>query len=206
MLTRLDRDGVKQADIPVGSQPRLIAFGPDAVWVSDFGAGTVVRVDPVAAVAETSQPLCQGPQGMAVDDGVLWVACTTSGEVLAVDTATLAVRGRVAVGKAQARKGHGFSVMEVISPTNRIPFETQCGTDVRVPLLVNSRRQRLLTLSIHRVPRPILNPFQASPQTIGGVIPRLPELPVRGEPPPLRARSPFQPKQRSKAKLCCSSI
>lgn len=97
MLTRLDRAGVKQADIGVGDQPRLLAFGPDAVWVSDFGAGTVVRVDPVDGHAVTSEPLCDGPQGMAVDGGVLWVACTTSGEVLAVDTTTLAVRGRVAV-------------------------------------------------------------------------------------------------------------
>jgi DNA-binding beta-propeller fold protein YncE len=97
VLTRLDRTGAPQADIPVGTQPRLLTFGPDAVWVSDFGAGTLVRVDPVTGGTRVSESLCEGPQGLAVDEGVVWVACTTSDEVLAVDAQTLTVRGRVAV-------------------------------------------------------------------------------------------------------------
>jgi hypothetical protein len=108
VLTQLDRTGTKVGDVAVGTTPRLLAFGRTHVWVSDFGAGTVTRVDPAAGTAETaaevsagtaetSAALCQGAQGLAVDAGVVWLACTTSNEVVAVDERTMAVRGRVTV-------------------------------------------------------------------------------------------------------------
>jgi streptogramin lyase len=97
VLTQLDRTGAKIGDVPVGTMPRLLAIGAAHVWVSDFGAGTLTRVDPAAGTAQTSAVLCPGAQGLAVNAGVVWLTCTTSNEVLAVDEQTMAVRGRVAV-------------------------------------------------------------------------------------------------------------
>jgi virginiamycin B lyase len=75
VLTQLDRTGTKIGDVAVGTTPRLLAFGRTHVWVSDFGAGTVTRVDPAAGTTQTSAVLCQGAQGLAVDAGVVWLTC-----------------------------------------------------------------------------------------------------------------------------------
>lgn len=97
VLTQLDRTGQKIGDVPVGTMPRLLAIGSTQVWVTDFGAGTLTRVDPAAGTAQTSAVLCPGAQGVTVNAGVVWLTCTTSNQVLAVDEETMTVRGRVTV-------------------------------------------------------------------------------------------------------------
>jgi DNA-binding beta-propeller fold protein YncE len=96
-LTRLSKTGKVLGHTPLGEQPRLVAIGPDQVWVANFGAGTLTRVRPNGSGAKSSAKICDGAQGIAVDAGVVWVTCTTGDEVVAVDTATLRVRGRLAV-------------------------------------------------------------------------------------------------------------
>jgi outer membrane protein assembly factor BamB len=96
-LTRLDRNGTILGATPLGAMPRLVAFGPSYVWTSDYADGTVTRVDPNGGPARTTVRLCEGAQGMVVNAGIVWVTCTKSGEVVALDEATLDVRGRIAV-------------------------------------------------------------------------------------------------------------
>ena len=96
-LTRLDRNGTILGATPLGAMPRLLAFGPSYVWTSDYADGTLTRVDPNGGPARTTVRLCEGAQGMVVNAGIVWVTCTKSGEVVALDEATLDVRGRVAV-------------------------------------------------------------------------------------------------------------
>jgi YVTN family beta-propeller protein len=96
-VTRLNRDGTVLTRIPVDLTPRLITAGTDAVWVSNYGAGTLSRIDPAGNSVRSSAVVCAGAQGLVEHDGVVWVSCTRAGEVVAVDAGTLAVLGRVAV-------------------------------------------------------------------------------------------------------------
>jgi streptogramin lyase len=138
VLTQLDRTGTKVGDVAVGTTPRLLAFGRTHVWVSDFGAGTVTRVDPAAGSAETSAALCQGAQGLAVDAGVVWLACTTSNEVVAVDERTMAVRGRVAVpGEPDAIRVVDGRVW--VAATDG-PTLVQLSADAGAPAVVSQHR------------------------------------------------------------------
>jgi hypothetical protein len=138
VLTQLDMTGVKVADLAVGTMPRLLAFGRTTVWVSDFAGGTVTRVDPVSGQSQTTTTLCQGPQGLTVDAGVVWVACTTSNEVVAVDEQTLAVRGRVPVpGEPDAiRVADG----RVWVAATEGPTLVQLALDPNAPAVLSTRK------------------------------------------------------------------
>jgi streptogramin lyase len=83
--------------IDIGEGARLVTAGPDAVYVAHFGDDRVLRVDPRSGRVTRSAKLCSGPQGMAVGDGRLWVACTFSDEVVAVDLTSLKKVARVDV-------------------------------------------------------------------------------------------------------------
>lgn len=96
-VTRLSRDGTVLAHLPVGETPRLVATGSDAIWVGNYRAGTLSRIDPTDNTVRTSAQICAGAQGLASHNGVVWVACTQSNEVVAVDERSLTVLGRVRV-------------------------------------------------------------------------------------------------------------
>lgn len=75
--------------VEVGIGPRLVTAGADGVYVSSYVAGSVSRVvdgKPTPRDAAT----CLTPQGLAEADGVVWVACTSDGEVVGLDARTLA--------------------------------------------------------------------------------------------------------------------
>ena len=94
-LTRLSDTGEVLGHTPLGEEPRLVAIGSRDVWVSNFGTGTLTRVRRDGTGARTSGEICDGPQGMVVDSGVVWVTCTPGNEVVAVDERTMRVRGRL---------------------------------------------------------------------------------------------------------------
>ncbi len=94
-LTRLGPDGAVQGSFPLGQEPRLVAVSDAYVFASNFGAGTVTRLDPATGELATSEKLCDGAQGLAADAEVLWVTCTTEDLVLAVDPSDLSVIGRL---------------------------------------------------------------------------------------------------------------
>jgi len=96
-LSRIASDGRITSTYRVGQEPRLVAAGANALFVSDYRAGTVTRVDPRTGTTRTSARLCPGAQDMAVSGTTLLVSCTAGDEVLAVDPDSLRVTGRVAV-------------------------------------------------------------------------------------------------------------
>ena len=71
-----------------------LAASADAVWVSDFGGGTVARLDAVTSKQTTSVELPDNPNAIAIIEGATWVAQhrggtvtrlrETSGEAIAV--------------------------------------------------------------------------------------------------------------------------
>jgi streptogramin lyase len=90
-LVRIDPSSPAHVEtrIDIGDGARLVTAGPDAVYVAHFGQDRVLKVDPRSGRVTRSAKLCSGPQGMAVGDGRLWVACTFSDEVVAIDLTSL---------------------------------------------------------------------------------------------------------------------
>jgi YVTN family beta-propeller protein len=92
-LTRLAPDGTVVASYPLGEQPRLVTVADAYVFVSNFGDGTVTRLDPATGELATTGELCDGAQGLASEADVLWVTCTAAGRLLALDQDDLLVTG-----------------------------------------------------------------------------------------------------------------
>lgn len=97
-LSRVGRDGKVMRDFPLGDEPRLVAVSDKYVFASNFGAGTLTRLDPAAAKLTTSKQLCAGAQGIATTADTVWVTCTSEGKLLAVDPETLTVTGSLDLG------------------------------------------------------------------------------------------------------------
>lgn len=96
LLTEIGPSG-RGRSFPLGNEPRLVTANDAALFVSNFGAGTVTRVDPSTGKERTSRHLCNGAQGLAATAAVVWMTCTPDNAVVAVDATTLRVVGRVAV-------------------------------------------------------------------------------------------------------------
>lgn len=87
-VLRLSPDGRVLGSVRVGEEPRLVTSGPSGTWVTSYGGTSVTRVsghDP------RTVPLtgCVGPQGIAEAAGRVWVSCTLSDTVVALDAHTL---------------------------------------------------------------------------------------------------------------------
>jgi len=76
------------AAVDVGIGPRLVTAGADGVYVSSFVAGSVTRVVHGTPTTRDAAP-CLTPQGLAEAAGVVWVACTSDGQVVGLDALTL---------------------------------------------------------------------------------------------------------------------
>jgi len=59
------------------------------MYVAHYADGTVLRVDPRTEEVTASEPVCEGPQGMAVTGGRVWVTCTLADELVALDASSL---------------------------------------------------------------------------------------------------------------------
>ena len=90
-LTRIDPDGTVGTSYPLGSEPRLVTASADRLFVADVTDGTITRIDPESGERTVSKPVCDGAQNLADQDGTLWVTCTRSDTMVAVDEKTLRV-------------------------------------------------------------------------------------------------------------------
>jgi DNA-binding beta-propeller fold protein YncE len=68
-----------------------------AVFVAAFTDDRVLRVDPRTLDVRRSAKVCSGPQGMVEAAGRLWVVCTFSDEVVALDPVALERTSRIPV-------------------------------------------------------------------------------------------------------------
>jgi YVTN family beta-propeller protein len=89
--------GVSGAVVPVGSSPSDLAAGAGAVWVSEYNASAVLRIDPETRAVQTI-PAGSTPSGIAVGAGDVWVANNFAGTVSRIDPAVDRVVQTVPVG------------------------------------------------------------------------------------------------------------
>jgi streptogramin lyase len=96
-LTRIDSGATIGPSYPLGSEPRLVTAGPAGLFVADVVDGTVTRIDPRSGNRTVSAKVCNGAQDVADVSGTLWVACTSSDRVVAVDEQSLRVTASLPV-------------------------------------------------------------------------------------------------------------
>lgn len=85
-VVRIDADGMHPVQLGDGARPHAVAVdAAGACWVTAWGAGTLVRIDPSGTVDELDlSPWGAEPHGVAIDErGTAWVALE-SGVVLGV--------------------------------------------------------------------------------------------------------------------------
>jgi YVTN family beta-propeller protein len=63
-----------EASIPVGSNPKSIAYGYGAVWVANSSDGTISRIDPAKEAVVKTIRVGRSPVGLAYGAGRLWVS------------------------------------------------------------------------------------------------------------------------------------
>lgn len=85
--------------IAIGKPPLRVAAGPEGVWVTSEGDGTLTRLDPDSGepVGEPIK-LGTGISGVAVGEGSVWVTDPPRGELLRIDPGSGAVSQRIPVG------------------------------------------------------------------------------------------------------------
>ena len=66
----------------VGAGPVAIASGHSGVWVVNYGAGTIQRIDPTTGQADKAFPVGHGPDGIVMDDTSIWVTDALDGTVV----------------------------------------------------------------------------------------------------------------------------
>ena len=81
---------------------RIVVAGPDGAVVTAIGNGQPGLLDGAAAMAQFQQP-----QGMALANGILYVADTENHAIRAIDLATGNVRTLAGTGEQALRPGHG---------------------------------------------------------------------------------------------------
>lgn len=75
---------VRRVDVGLG--PRLVHARPAGTWVTSYSAGSVTRADGRRPV---TRRVCDGPQGLALSAGRLWVACSAQDRLVGLDPGTL---------------------------------------------------------------------------------------------------------------------
>ena len=73
------------AVIEVGSGPCAISELDGAIWVTNYGDGTLTRIDPATNVADPPIQIGTNPCGMTALDGALWMGLLGSNEVVRFD-------------------------------------------------------------------------------------------------------------------------
>jgi peptide/nickel transport system substrate-binding protein len=106
------------AQAPVGSSPSAMASGDAAIWVANYNAGTVARIDP--ATHRRAQTILAGstPSAIAVGAGAVWVANTFSGTVSWINPAVNRVVKRIQVGNGPSGIAIGFGSVWVANSSD----------------------------------------------------------------------------------------
>ena len=81
--------------IPVGPESFAIAASPEAVWVTNYGDGTVSRIDPGTNQVTATISVGGNPVGVVAGFGSIWVANELDGKVARIDPVTNQVAATV---------------------------------------------------------------------------------------------------------------
>ncbi|MBA3688841.1 MAG: hypothetical protein H0W81_08440 [Chloroflexi bacterium] len=86
------------AETKLGDQPAGIAVGEGAVWVTNAGSNTVLRIDPNTHAVVDRIDVGLSPAGIAIGGGSIWVADSGARTVTRINEATAKVVATIAVG------------------------------------------------------------------------------------------------------------
>jgi YVTN family beta-propeller protein len=95
---RWDQDPGRPSTVTIGSSPWGVAFDGTSIWASNFGSGTVSKIDPATNTVVATVTVGGNPSGLAFDGTNLWVANESANSVSKINPATNAVTATVAVG------------------------------------------------------------------------------------------------------------
>lgn len=110
--------GVVSSDVPVASSPSAMASGPGALWVSNYNAGTVSRIDPTTRALVQTISAGQTPSGIAVGAGAAWVANYIVGTVSRIDPTVNRVVQTIPVGNSPTGVAVGFGSVWVTNSSD----------------------------------------------------------------------------------------
>ena len=132
-LVKVDPQTNTATTHPAPSGATAIRAGAGALWVTSFGTGNLLRLDPKTLEVTAEISVGAGPRFLALGEGAVWVLNQTDGTVARVDpdtnevTATIKVSERridggdiaVGAGAAWARVSDSL-VAEIDSATNTV--------------------------------------------------------------------------------------
>jgi DNA-binding beta-propeller fold protein YncE len=145
-LTRIDPSGKLGPSYPLGSEPRLVTASASDLFVADVTDGTITRIDPQSGRRTVSKQVCDGAQNLADQDGKLWVTCTRSDTVVAVDERTLTVTRKLRIkGEPDGIVRSSDGGMLIVTTTGPAVYEVPQGNGQKVQrLAVLGKRGALL--------------------------------------------------------------
>ena len=85
VVSRLPTSYGSTVELPVGDSPTQVAAGEGSIWVANFNARTITRVD--AASAEIAETIAVGakPGAIAFGEGFLWVLRPATDSLIPID-------------------------------------------------------------------------------------------------------------------------
>ena len=88
--------GAVTRTVAVGSDPTSIAATPDgnALWIVNTGSGTVFRIATETATVTAAQQVGDRPTGVVVEQEAVWVAVSSTNEIVRLDLDTAQIVGR----------------------------------------------------------------------------------------------------------------
>jgi YVTN family beta-propeller protein len=84
--------------IEIPGNPNAIALGPGVVWVAEYSANLVRRIDPDSRRIAATVPVGSGPIAIVVAPDAVWVANQNDGSVSRIDPRTDSVAKAISVG------------------------------------------------------------------------------------------------------------
>jgi YVTN family beta-propeller protein len=117
--------GAIVGEVSLRASPGRIAVGAGSVWVTDFTAHTVSRID--GQDVRQVIPVGAGPSAITVGNGAVWVADALDGTVARVDPGTDRVVQTIAVGDGPSGIAFGEGVVWVANSGDH----TVVGIDAR---------------------------------------------------------------------------
>jgi ABC-type transport system substrate-binding protein/DNA-binding SARP family transcriptional activator len=98
LLALVSPAGALQAAVPLPAAPTGVAAGSGAVWVTEAGAGLVVRVDPRRRAVAATIPVGTRPTRVVAAGGQVWVLDPADRTLSRIDPQTNTVAQTIALG------------------------------------------------------------------------------------------------------------
>jgi YVTN family beta-propeller protein len=116
----IDAHGDRLRDqVAVDAAPTSVAFGDDAVWVTNAFANTVSRIDPATRTVRQTITVGDSPSGIAVGGGGVWVADHDDGTVSWISPLSNTVVREIRVGNGPTAVAFGFGSVWVTNSDDR---------------------------------------------------------------------------------------